>query len=112
MTRRPSSVTVGAHRHPIFWTDKRISKKGLLGRAHRVHGGIEVTKDQSLTQQGSTLIHEILHHAFYDGPTAHFAGWNDEVEEAVIAAVEGKLLELFVRPENRPVVKWLKSLVH
>ena len=112
MTKRPTCLVLGPHTHTIVWPDKRIGKKGLLGRADLVFGGIEVTKAQGPTQQGSTLIHEFLHQAFYDTPVHHFAGWNDEVEEAIIATLEGPLLELFVRPENRPIVRWLNRLVH
>ena len=112
--KRPTEVHLGAHKHRINWPAKLIGKKGdrkLMGRAHRMHNVIEVSTHPGFTQQQSTLIHEILHMAFYDTPVHHFAGWNDDVEEAVIATIEGPLLELFQRPENKRARRWL-SLVH
>ena len=105
--KRPTHLAHGPHLTPITWTDKRITKKNLLGEADRVRGLIRITTDQSSTQERSTLIHEYLHMAFYDSPAAHFAGWNDEVEEAIIWILESKILELFQRPENEPARKYL-----
>jgi hypothetical protein len=109
--KRPQSVSLGAHTHRINWPSKLISKKRLMGRALRMHDIIEVSTHPGFTQQQQTLIHEILHMAFYNTPVHHFAGWSDDVEEAIISALEGPLLELMQRPENKPVRRWL-SVVH
>jgi len=105
--KRPSTLALGPHTIAIAWPAK--IKGGLLGRAHRHHNTIEVSKNQARSQQASTLIHEILHTALCDGPASSFAGWNDGVEEAIVLCLEGRLLELFTRPENEPARRWLEG---
>lgn len=105
--KRPSKVTLGPHTHKIEWPAK--IKKGKLGLTHRYRNRIEVSRDQPLTQQQSTVLHEIVHAIFCDGPATLFAGWSDETEEAIVLALESRLLEVFTRPENEPLRRWLES---
>lgn len=122
--RRPRKVHIGPHTHPIAWPATIVpdpddpdqdpsdpeANKHKLGESLLVAGGINIrTQGQGTTQQASTLLHEILHHIFNDSAIDETAGWNPAVEEFVIRTLEGRLLELFVRKENRPVVAWLAA---
>ena len=104
MPSRPTSVTLGPHTFALEFVEE-MSQKGLLGKAHRVEGTVEISTQQAPSVMRSTVLHELIHQALW----AHGSRLKKKDEEAVCLALEGPLLELFARPENAALRKWLVS---
>lgn len=116
--RRPRSVHLGPHTYAIKWRKERWTADPAddterqtgefrVGETHLLDNTIAVALDSAPTQVAATLIHEILHAALHQTHVRHMAGWDDDVEEAIVTALEPKLLELFTR--NPAAVAWLAS---
>lgn len=84
----PKRVVLGPHEYPVQWVDKFPKDRGKIGDANRITNVIRVRTDQCGSNLRSTLLHEILHQSFWQTPMRHTAGWSDEVEEAIVTALE------------------------
>ncbi len=103
-------VVLGPHTFAVEFVDDipgGSKKKPLLGLADTTSNILYTAKGQSESGRRSTLIHEVLHAAYWMSAVRFVDGWTDEIEEAAITAVEGYLLELFTRLENEPVRDYL-----
>lgn len=104
----PDRAVIGPHTYSIEFVEA-LPKKRLIGVADRQNNTVKVVADQAESQVRSTLLHELLHQAFWSSIVRHMDGWSDDLEEAAVTALEGPLLELFARPENKALRDWLKS---
>jgi hypothetical protein len=105
----PDRVVLGPHIYSIEYVEEIPGSKKRIGESHRISNRILVRNDQSESNLRSTTIHEIVHQAIWQSPMRFLTGWTDELEEALIVALEPHLLELFTRKENRPLRDWLSE---
>ncbi len=112
---RPRSFSLGPFTNEIRWPARIGKAKSpdpeteLVGLCVAAKHRVEVARSQDPQEQRSTLVHEMIHMALAPTLLQSMAGWDDETEEAVVLALEGPLFELFARPENEPVRRWLEG---
>lgn len=109
---RPRHADIGPHRIKITWAAERWPDDNdpdafRVGECEMLANTIKVATDQAPTQQAGTVIHELLHASIHQSNLRCMAGWSSETEEAIILALEPKILEIFTR--NPRLVAWLAS---
>jgi hypothetical protein len=106
--KRPKTVTFGA----TEWDIEFVGDLGdLAGQTLKVQHRILVRDgiEDDPASVRSTLLHEVLHAALHGTGLSTLSGWTDEIEESLVASLEGPLMEFLKRPANARALQWVQS---